>query len=328
MNTLDRVDDGGEAAVGPALTIIITCYNTRDVVRDCLNSIYQHPPHVAYEIILVDDASTDGTSEMVRATFPEVRMLRNETNQNYSYSNNRALDHARGQFVLLLNNDTIVPPLALDCMTAFLRNRPEAGVVGCKLLNADGTIQSSVKSLPNPGAAIFGARSIVSKLFPDNRFTRRHLLHIYRDMTQPFVAGFVSGAAAMLPIAVVKKVGYLDSQFFYHVDADYCKRITEAGYKCYYLPTASIVHLNHKGGTMASLPVRFRSLMKFECDSYRYYRKHMKTSSWSLMHIVVPLGLSFHFLALATAQIFIELASAVRANLNRNMSIGARTNDN
>ena len=208
-------------------------------------------------------------------------------------------------------------------MIEFLRDHPEAGVVGCKLLNDDGTIQPSVKSLPSPWAAIFGARSIVSKLFPHNRFTRRHLLHIDGDMTQPFVAGFVSGAASMMPLAVVKKVGHLDSQFFYHVDADYCKRIAEAGYNCYYLPTTSIIHLNHKGGTMASLPVRFRSLVKFERDSYRYYRKHMQTSSWSFMQIVVALGLSFHFLALASGQFLAELALAVR-RFKRNISIGAR----
>ena len=113
MNTLDGVD-ARRANVNPVLTIIITCYNTRDIVRDCLHSIYKHPPSETYEIILVDDASTDGTSEMVRATFPEIRLLRNESNQNYSSSNNRALDEARGEFVLLLNNDTLVPPLAFE----------------------------------------------------------------------------------------------------------------------------------------------------------------------------------------------------------------------
>ncbi len=322
MNTLDGIDARG-ANMNPVLTIIITCYNTRDIVRDCLNSIYKHPPSETHEIILVDDASTDGTSEMARATFPQIRLLRNEINQNYSYSNNRALDEARGQFVLLLNNDTLVPPLALDSMIAFLREHPEAGVVGCKLLNDDGTIQASVKSLPSPAAAIFGARSIVSKLLPNNRFTRRHLLHIDRNMTQPIVAGFVSGAAAMMPLAAIKKVGLLDPQFFYHVDADYCKRLAEEGYKCYYLPTTAIVHLNHKGGTMANLPVRFRSLRRFECDSYRYYRKHMQTSSWSPMHLVVALGLSFHFLALASGQFVSELVTAFPRSKG-DMSIGAR----
>lgn len=203
-----------------ALTIIITCYNTRDLIGDCLRSIYQNPPSEAHEIILVDDASTDGTSEMVRTTFPEVRLLRNDVNLHYAHSNNKALDEACGRYVLLLNSDTIVLPQALDAMIAFLEGRPEAGAVGCKLLNEDGTIQWSVKSLLSPGAAIFGARSLLTTLFPNNRFSRRHLLHIDRDMTQPFVAGFVSGAASMMPLKVIRQIGYLDANLFYHVDAD------------------------------------------------------------------------------------------------------------
>lgn len=304
------VDDATDAEI--ALTIIISCYNTRDLVADCLRSIYENPPSAPFEIILVDDASSDGTSEMVRAAFSEVRLLRSDINRHYARSNNWALDHARGRYVLLLNNDTIVLPRALDDMITFLQERPDAGVVGCKLLNEDGTIQWSVKSLPNPAAAIFGARSILAKWFPNNRFSRRHLLHIGRDMAQPFVAGLVSGAASMMPLAVIKEIGYLDPIFFYHVDADYCKRITNAGYKCYYLPTATIIHLNHKGGTMTSLPVRFRSLMMFEVWSYRYYRKHIRTSPWSPMQIVVVLGLSVHLFALASAQAFAEVAGLAR----------------
>jgi GT2 family glycosyltransferase len=297
------------------LTIIISCYNTRDLVADCLGSIGRSPPKEPYEIILVDDASSDGTSEMVRSTFPEVRLLRSEMNRHYAHSNNWAFDHARGRYVLLLNNDTLVLPGALDAMIAFLREHPDAGAVGCKLLNEDGTIQWSVKSLPNPAAAIFGARSILAKWFPNNRFTRHHLLHIGRDMTRPFVAGLVSGAASMMPLKVIKEVGYLDERFFYHIDADYCKRIADSGYKCYYLPTAAIVHLNHKGGTMSSLSARFWSLTMFEVWSYRYYRKHIQKSLWSPMQIVVVLGLSFHFLALASAQACAELGRVVRPGL-------------
>ena len=131
------------------LSIIISCYNTRDLVLDCLRSIYQNPARAPYEVILVDDASGDGTSEMVSSAFPEVRLLRSDTNRHYARSNNWALDHARGRYVLLLNNDTLVLPRALDDMIAFLQGHPDAGAVGCKLLNEDGTIQWSVKSLPN-----------------------------------------------------------------------------------------------------------------------------------------------------------------------------------
>jgi GT2 family glycosyltransferase len=315
------------AAAAPILSIIITSYNTREVVRDCLNSIYGNPPSEPFEIILVDDASADGTSEMVSAAFPQVRLLRNETNRNYSYSNNRGLDQAVGQFVLLLNNDTIVPAGSLDRMVAFLRDHPDAGVVGCKLLNEDGSTQWSVKALPGPGAALFGARSLAARLFPNNPFTRRHLLHVDEDTAKPFQAGLVSGAASMSPLAVMRKVGRLDDQFFYHVDADYCKRVAETGYKCYYLPSASIIHLNHKGGTMASLPRRFRSLWKFETDSYRYYRKHTQASRWSPMNLFVAAGLSCHFVGSALGQVCTEIAAAIRPPHQSSVSVGVRAND-
>lgn len=311
----------------PTLSVIVTSYNTRELVRDCLNSIYKTPPSDSYEIVLVDDASSDGTSEMVSASFPEVELLRNPINQHYARSNNRALDHARGRFLLLLNNDTIVSPFALDRMIQFLREHPDAGMVGAKLLNEDGSIQWSVKALPSAAAALFGGRSIISKLFPSNRFSRQHLLHIDRNMTEPFVAGFVSGAGSMMPREAFEKIGHLDPQFFYHVDADYCKRLMDAGYKCYYLPTASIIHLNHKGGTTANLSKRFKSLVKFETDSYRYYRKNMRTSRWSPMQIVVAVGLSLHFLALASAQAFAELASTVRLRTQVGASIDRRPID-
>jgi GT2 family glycosyltransferase len=307
------------------LTIILTCYNTRDLVADCLRSIYQHPPTEAYEIFLVDDGSVDGTSEMARATFPEVRLLRSEVNRHYAHSNNWALDQARGRHVLLLNSDTVVLPRALDDMIVFLRERPEAGAVGCRLLNEDGTIQWSVKSLPNPASAVVGARSFIAKLFPSNRFTSQHLLHVDQDMTRPFVAGYVSSAASMMPLRVMKEVGHLDPRFAYHIDADYCKRISDAGYKIYYLPTATIIHLNHRGGTMASLPVRFRSLMMFEVQSYRYYRKHLQTSQWSPMPIVVALGLSFHFLVLALAQSCVELTRVAHSVWRSKSSVVAET---
>ena len=176
-----------QAKVAIALTIIIASYNTRELLSHCLRSIYQNPPSEPYEIIVVDDASRDGTSEMVGTCFPEVRLLRNETNRHYAYSNNWAFSIAQGQYVLLLNSDTIVLPQALDGMLAFLKMHPEAGVVGCRLLNGDGTIQWSVKSLPNVGSALFGARSIITRMFPNNRYSRMHLLHLGRDMTAPFL---------------------------------------------------------------------------------------------------------------------------------------------
>jgi len=310
MNSKPADHNGEEPHI--VLSVIIATFNARDVLADCLSSIAQNPPSQSYEVIVVDDASADDTSAMVRTRFPEVRLLRNEVNRSYAFSNNRALECARGDYLLLLNNDTIVLPEALDRMLAFLRQNPEAGGVGCKLLNEDGSIQWSVKSLPNPGSAVFGARSIITRLFPNNPFSRHHLLHLNRDMTKPFAAGLVSGAAFMIPRHVLEAVGSLDGQFFYHIDADYCKRMADRGYQSYYLPTATIIHLEHRGGTMVSLRRRFRSMYYFHLHSYYYYRKHLQRSAWTPMQAVVVLGLFGRFLLSASAQICTELVIAAR----------------
>ena len=289
------------------LSVIIPTYNARELLADCLRSIYQNSPSEPYEVIVVDDASVDGTSEMVRAHFPEVRLLRNDVNRHYAWSNNRAIAQARGQYVYLLNNDTIVLPHAIDGMLAFLREHPHAGAVGSKLLNGDGTVQWSVKSLPNPGSALFGARSIFTLMFPNNRQSRKHLLHLGRKLDQPFIAGYVSSASIMIPRKVVEEVGELDWRLSYHVDADYCKRIADAGYSCYYLPSVTVIHFDHKGGTMVSLRRRFLSLVEFHLGSYIFYRKHIQQSPWTPMQIIVVVGISSRFLLSLIAQAFAEL---------------------
>jgi hypothetical protein len=133
------------------------------------------------------------------------------------------------------------------------------------------------------------------------------LLHLDRDMTKPFIAGYVSSASVMIPRKVIDEVGGLDTRLSYHVDADYCKRIDKAGYRCYYLPTATVIHLNHKGGTMVSPKRRFRSVVEFHVGSYIYYRKHIRQSAWDPMQIIVFIGLFARFLASLAVQSLVEL---------------------
>jgi len=318
----DEADCIDGATGNVELSVIIATYNARQLLADCLQSIYRNPPVGSFEVIVVDDASADGTSEMLRARFPQVRLFRNEVNRHYAYSNNRAFRHARGRYLFLLNNDTIVLPHALDDMLAFLMEHPDAGTVGSRLLNEDGTVQWSVKSLPNPGSALFGARSIITRLAPNNRWSRQHLQHLAHDKTKPFVAGYVSSASMMIPRGIVEKVGDLDHRLSYHVDADYCKRIADAGYKCYYLPTATIIHLDHKGGTMVNLRRRFRSLVEFHVGSYIFYQKHIQGSAWSPMRIIVAGGLFCRFLMSVAAQLLSEAVGV----LERAVGAGAAVN--
>jgi GT2 family glycosyltransferase len=299
------------------LSIIIANYNARDLLVGCLESIYRHPPTTPFEVLVVDDASSDGSAEAVSARFPQVQLLRNARNVNYGASNNRALGLARGRYVYLLNNDTVVLAHALDAMIAFLDECPAAGAVGSKLLNGDGTIQASVKSLPSAASAVFGARSIVARLFPNNPFTRKELLHLGRDLTRPFTAGLVSGASVMIRREVIRQVGELDERFFYHIDADYCRRIWDAGWKVYYLPSASVVHLGHRGGSMVSIRRRVRSIVEFHRGSYIYFRKHDARSAWHPVHVLAVGGLSARFVA----SLLLQLAKELRAAVSRSPAV-------
>lgn len=279
------------------LSIIIANYNGREILAGCLESIYQNPPKSLSEVFVVDDASSDGSYEMVKERFPQVHLLRNEENLHYGRSNNRAFDLVRGRYVYLLNNDTIMLPGALDAMAEFLDQHPTVGAVGSKLLNGDGTIQASVKTLPSVMAGLFGARSIITKLFPNNRFSRQHLLHLSYDMSKPFPAGYVSSASIMLRPEVIERVGYLDERLSYHIDADYCKRIWDAGWQVYYLPSATVIHFDHNGGTMITRERRFKSIVEFHRGSYIYFRKHQIKSLWHPMHFVALTGLASRFIA-------------------------------
>jgi N-acetylglucosaminyl-diphospho-decaprenol L-rhamnosyltransferase len=308
---IEKPVGAGVDTVPIVVSIIIATYNASGLLADCLRSIYENPPSESYEVIVVDDASTDRTSDIVREQFPDVVLFTNKVNSHYATSNNLAFRHARGEFFFLLNNDTIVLPNAIDLMLAFLREHPDAGSVGSKLLNEDGSIQWSVKTLPNIGSAFFGARSFITRMFPNNRFSREHLQHLSHDSTKPFIAGYVSSASVMLPRDVVMKVGDLDRRLSYHVDADYSKRIANAGYHNYYLPSAVVIHLNHRGGTMVHWRRRFRSVVEFHRGSYIYYDKHMRQSAPLPMRAIVVLGLSVRFVVSLAMQAAMEAYSVV-----------------
>jgi GT2 family glycosyltransferase len=171
---------------------------------------------------------------------------------------------------------------------------------------------------------------MMTRMFPNNRFSRKRFVHLDRDTDEPLVAGYVSGASKMMPRKVVEAVGHLDERLFYHVDADYCIRIAEAGYKNYYLPTATIIHLNHDDGRASTTKEKFRQswsgahvhgglrqrfghMLKFHVQSFYYYTKHMQRGGSAVKRSAVMLGFASHFVAMATIQSVAELLGLVRS---------------
>jgi GT2 family glycosyltransferase len=277
------------------VSIIIANYNARALLEGCLRSIYRYPPTVSFEVIVVDDASPDTSAAMVRELFPQVRLLVQPVNSGYARSNNWAIRESRGRYVHLLNSDTEFLPGVIDILVEFLDSHPQAGAAGNLLFNGDGTVQASVKSPPAFRSAIFGARSSIAKKFPNNPWTRKELLHWKSEGEEPFQAGYVSSASMMIPRAVAREVGDLDTRLWYFIDADYCKRIWNTGRPVYYIPRAKAIHFDHHGGTKASLRKRFQSLWRFHYGAFIYFRKHSGKPLWHPAYLVVLLGLGLRF---------------------------------
>jgi GT2 family glycosyltransferase len=273
------------------LSVIIVAFNTCELLRDCLTSINAHednPP----EIIVVDNMSTDGSAQMVGADFPGVRLIENSENLGFSKATNQGFREAKGEYLLLLNSDTVVRPCALRAMKDFLEGHPDVGGVTCRLLNADGSIQACVSRRPGPMLLLFRFSRLSRLIKSDKarRFLRKYLgflmgstarsyLDPYTAASSPIEVENVSAACLMMRRQAVQEVGPFDEKFFMYLeDTDYCVRLRDAGWKLYYVPTGEIVHLvgRSSGGQMRDHSVHsYRSLFYF-------YRKH-----YSFMTLVV-----------------------------------------
>jgi N-acetylglucosaminyl-diphospho-decaprenol L-rhamnosyltransferase len=276
----------------PRLSILIVNYNGGALLDRCLQSLRDAAPACAVETILVDNASADGSGERAAKDFPEVHVVRNAENVGLSKAFNQALAQARGEFLLSLDNDTRVQPGALQGMMDALADR-RVGAAGGMLLNPDGTPQKTARNFPSALNAVFGRRSLVTRLWPGNPVSRRYLMEAELEKgTEPYSVGWVSTAALMVRRDVVDVAGGLDEGFFvYWTDADWCARIRDAGYDIRAVPAARVIHdENLKGKRRARRSTRM--VIDFHKGAYRYYWKHRAASRWSPMALVALVGLS------------------------------------
>lgn len=212
------------------LSIIIVSFNTRELLADCLHSIFSQKG-TEFEVWVVDNASSDESAQMVKKEFPQVRLIENRENLGFSGANNLAIKKAQGQFLFLLNSDTILKGQALAKILDFFDENPEAGVVGVKILNSDGSPQESVGkfyNLINTFLMLFGVE-------------RMGLMRSSPDETKE--VDWVSGAALALRKEILPKVGLLDENFFmYMEEVEWCFRAKLAGFKIFFYPQARVVH--------------------------------------------------------------------------------------
>ena len=223
-----------------SLSIVVVTYNPGPILLDCLNSLPQGVGSLPYEVIIVDNASQDGTPEHIAQEFPQIQLIVNKDNRGFATANNQGLALSTGHYMVLLNPDVIAHPNSLAAMVAFLDDNPGVGIVGPRILDGEGRVTITARLPPQP-MRILGQFLGVHHLFPG--LVYGHYYRACRRAEEPFDAGWVSGACLMLRRAVYTQIGGLDeSLFLYGEEEDFCDRAHNANWRVHYLPAASVTH--------------------------------------------------------------------------------------
>jgi hypothetical protein len=268
----------------PILSIIIVSYNVRAFLEQCLVSIHKAVQDISNEIFIVDNASTDASPDLVEHKFPAVKVIRNKRNLGFAKANNQAIVKSSGEYICLINPDTIVQEDTLSKLLKFFADNSDAGAIGCKILNPDGSLQLACRrSFPTPWVA-FTKIVGLARLFPKSKwFGKYNLTHLDPDRIAKVDA--ISGSFMLIPKEILDRIGLLDESFFmYGEDLDLCYRIRKDGWSIYYVPTTQIIHF--KGESSKKSPFEQRRL--FYEAMHLFVQKHFSKGeallpSWILI---------------------------------------------
>lgn len=253
------------------LTILIVTWNSWGDLKRCLESIRACRAPEG-EILVIDNGSEDGTAENVREQFPEVRLERNASNLGLPPAVNRGLREARGEFVMLLDVDTEVKPGTPRALLDFMLAHPEVALVAPRIYTPEGTIEQTARNMPSVMSGLFGRQSLLTRLFPNNPYTRRYLMPENLSRSEPFAVGQVSAACMLMRRELIDEAGPWDEGFrCYWVDSDWCAQVRAAGKAIFCVPSAGIVHYENNRAHKKKSPWRIRH---FHIGAYRFYRKH------------------------------------------------------
>jgi O-antigen biosynthesis protein len=266
------------------LSVIIVSYNVSEYLKNCLLSVKKASAKIDCEIFVVDNNSSDSSGEMVRNEFPEVKLILNTVNKGFSAANNQAIKQSGGEYVLLLNPDTIVEEDSFSKCIGFMNNHPDAGALGVKMVNGEGRyLPESKRALPTPATSFFKTFGF-SFLFPGSRlFNRYYLSHV--DCNETSIAEVIAGAFMFIRRGALLKAGLPDEDFFmYGEDIDLSYRILQAGYHNYYFPEVQIIHFKGKSTSRDN----YIDIFNFY-GAMRIYtgKRHEEKFSW-LYYLIIP----------------------------------------
>jgi N-acetylglucosaminyl-diphospho-decaprenol L-rhamnosyltransferase len=272
------------------LSIIIVSYNSRAVLEELLNFLSTAKYAFGFEVIVIDNKSVDCTADMIRDNYPGIYLICNDKNVGFSGACNKGIGYARGEYALFLNPDTKIIGDALQKLVLCLDTHADAGVVTGRVVYPDMTDQGV--------ARIFGRHSILTKLFPNNKYSRTYLTSRQHESWNPFEVDWVSGACLMVRKQILDDVGPFDEKFFmYWEDADLCYRIKKRGWRVFCVADAIIIHYEGKSSGKKTA----RLIIEFHKSAYHYYRKHHIKNTFGLKNLFALVGLTARALVLLLA---------------------------
>jgi GT2 family glycosyltransferase len=292
------------------LSVVIICWNDLKVISDCLQSIYEETKAIDFEVIVSDNGSSDGSLDFIRKHYGQVQVVENKANLGFARGNNAGIQVAKGQYVLILNPDTIIRNRALERLVEFADRHPEAGAFGCRVLNPDGSFQNPARPIPTLRGYLLAALylrwlgrlsdALATDIYPgwDGRTER--------------LIGYQSGCCILVRNELLQRLSGFDEQFFYHFEeTDLCCRIWRSGSSILYCPIAEITHLG--GQSVGRFPIRFA--LETYRGGYRFFWKHYGTRTLTRIRWVYLLHLGIRFTGYSLLNL-VKSSEALRSRLS------------
>ena len=276
------------------ISIIIVNFNTENLLRDCLRSIYEKTSGLSYEIFVVDNASSDNSCTMVQYEFPEINLIRNTENKGFAAANNQAISLVKGKYIVLLNSDTVLINNAFGIMYDFMEDHDNAGICGPQLLNKDHSVQKSIAEFPSVKKIIGSYVASVNRIKPLHDFNRFEPQYYDYTRQKKIAGAALTGACLMIRRSLFEEFGLLDEQYFFYLEeADWSLSVIKKGWGIWFVPEAKVMHylmasVKQNRNTELEIKVKTRQVKSL----IYFYRKHYGQCNVALLRIVLA---SFFF---------------------------------
>lgn len=279
-----------EDYTAPDISIVIVSFNTKNLTRKCINCVIKHASYTKYEIIVVDNASKDGSADMITKEFPWINLIKLPDNKGFAGGNRPGMKIARGRYILLLNSDAFISEDTLEKSISFMDEHPNIGILGCKLTNPDGSMQPSARMLPGPLNKLLTISGLADR-YSKSRFFGR-VDFSWWDHSTPRNVGWVVGAFFLIRRETMEEIGYLDDRYFlYFEEVDYCLTAKRAGWDVVFYPYTEVVHLGGKSAENSedNFSENGKQILTIRLSSeLEYYNKF-----YGLYYALISLGVEF-----------------------------------